>query len=83
MLSVICIAFAFAFISRITALQQIKSAQAELQVKLDAAQKKNAHLQQEKADLQDPQYIEKIARNELGMTKKGEMPYVSNVKNDD
>ncbi|XVK25759.1 cell division protein FtsL [Pectinatus frisingensis] len=47
---------------------------------LAKAKKENAELKQEKEALEDPQYIEKIAREELGMTKKDEIPYVSSNK---
>ena len=33
-------------------------------------------LQQKKEDLQDPQKLEKKARDELGLVKPGEVPYV-------
>ncbi len=47
---------------------------------LAKAKKENAELKQEKEALEDPQYIEKIAREELGMTKKDAIPYVSSNK---
>lgn len=40
----------------------------------------NKELNEEKAKLNDPAYVEKIAREELGMVKQGEMPYVSSKK---
>lgn len=47
------------------------------QVRLEAARQANEQLRQEKAQLEDPAYIEKVAREELGMARKGEMPYIS------
>lgn len=44
--------------------------------RLKAAQEENDRLNQEKEHLNDPEYIEKLAREELGMTKNGEIPYV-------
>jgi len=44
--------------------------------RLKAAQEENDRLSQEKEQLNDPEYIEKLAREELGMTKNGEIPYV-------
>lgn len=44
--------------------------------RLKAAQEENDRLNQEKEQLNDPEYIEKLAREELGMTKNGEIPYV-------
>lgn len=50
------------------------------QQRLRSAQQENDALQQEKAQLNDPAYIEKIAREELGMTRQGEMPYIYSRK---
>ena len=50
------------------------------QQRLQSAQQENDALQQEKAQLNDPAYIEKIAREELGMTRQGEMPYIYSRK---
>lgn len=36
----------------------------------------NDKLEEEKAKLQDPQAIEQLAREELGLVKPGEVPYV-------
>ena len=44
--------------------------------RLKSAQEENERLNQEKEQLNDPEYIEKLAREELGMTKNGEIPYV-------
>lgn len=35
------------------------------------------NLEKEKAGLKNPLYVEKIAREELGMTRSGEIPYIS------
>ena len=50
------------------------------QQRLQSAQQENDALQEEKAQLNDPAYIEKIAREELGMTRQGEMPYIYSRK---
>ena len=42
---------------------------------LSAAQEENNHLQAEKTHLGELPYIEKLAREELGMTGAGELPY--------
>ncbi len=44
--------------------------------RLKSAQEENDRLNQEKEQLNDSEYIEKLAREELGMTKNGEIPYV-------
>ncbi len=50
------------------------------QKKYDKVMQENQKLKAEKNALQNPKYIEKIARDELGMTKKGEIPYVASDK---
>ncbi|MBB5335442.1 FtsB family cell division protein [Pectinatus brassicae] len=50
------------------------------QQKYDKVMQENQKLKAEKDALQNPKYIEKIARDELGMTKKGEIPYVASDK---
>ena len=44
--------------------------------RLQAARTENQQLKDENTRLQDDDYIEKLAREELGMTRKGEMPYI-------
>ncbi|MCI7612975.1 MAG: septum formation initiator family protein [Selenomonadaceae bacterium] len=44
--------------------------------RLQAARTENQQLKDENTQLQDEAYIEKLAREELGMTRKGEMPYI-------
>ena len=46
------------------------------QQRLEAAQQENQQLKDEEARLSDNEYIEKLAREELGMTRQGEMPYI-------
>ena len=47
------------------------------QSRLDKAKQINDKLKQEKANLEKRDYIETVAREELGMTKPGEVPYIS------
>ncbi len=48
--------------------------------RLKAAQEENEKLMNEKAQLDDPEYVEKLAREQLGMTKQGEIPYIYSKK---
>ena len=43
---------------------------------LQELQQRNDELEQEKAKLQDPKNIENVAREQLGLVKPGEVPYV-------
>ncbi len=48
--------------------------------RLEEARKRNEALKQERDGLDKPEYIEKVAREELGMTRHGEMPYIAAKK---
>ncbi|MDU1397599.1 MAG: septum formation initiator family protein [Veillonella parvula] len=47
-----------------------------IEQQLQELQQRNEELEQEKARLQDPKTIEGVAREELGLVKPGEVPYV-------
>lgn len=46
------------------------------EVKKQELMKENAELEARKKELQDPAVIERKARDDLGMVKPGELPYV-------
>ena len=48
----------------------------QARLRIEEAQKENQQLKEENAILSDDAYIEKLAREELGMTRKGEIPYI-------
>ncbi|MDY2685583.1 MAG: cell division protein FtsL [Selenomonadaceae bacterium] len=77
LLVVIVVYFASIFLSQAMHLKQVSADQLEAEVRLQQAQQENARLKKEKDDLGKLDYIEKIAREELGMTKHGELPYQS------
>ena len=47
---------------------------------LEQARQMNRALREEKARLSNLQYIEKLAREELGLVKPGEVPYIPTEK---
>lgn len=47
-----------------------------IKVRLEQLQDQNQQLKQERDQLNNPAYVEKIAREELGMAKPGEVPYI-------
>lgn len=59
-------------------LTELHQETAVTQVRLDKAKEINEKLKTEKNNLEKNEYIEKVAREELGMTKPGEVPYISN-----
>ncbi len=50
--------------------------QRNLQQEIQTLQETNEQLEAEKKKLQSPEEIENVARNQLGMVKSGEVPYV-------
>ena len=72
--------FSYTAIQQYLQLKAISQEQAAVESRLSQAQKVNEELLQEKNNLGKIDYIEKIAREELGMTKQGEMPYISSKK---
>lgn len=69
--------FVSILISQQVYLSQVSRDQAAAEARLQAAQKENEALRQEKEKLNELGYIEKIAREELGMTRAGELPYTT------
>ncbi len=61
-------------------LNNISQEQALADAKLRQVDELNKNLEEEKRNLNDLTYVEKIAREELGLVKKGEMPYISSNK---
>lgn len=58
---------------RLVAIYQEKQ---HIEQQLQELQRRNDELEQEKAKLQDPKNIENVAREQLGLVKPGEVPYV-------
>jgi Septum formation initiator len=50
-------------------------------IRLEQLQQSNQSLSEEKAKLMTPAYVEKLARDELGLVKPGEVPYIPVEKN--
>lgn len=73
--------FGYVVMEQQSHLNEIAVQQAFAEQKLQEQQKIQMDLEEEKKKLHEPDYIEKIAREELGMVKKGELPYISSNKN--
>ncbi len=78
---IVVLYFSSVLISQQFHLNQVGRDQVSADARLQEAQKLNDALREERENLNDPEYIERIAREELGMTKPGEIPY-STVKKD-
>ncbi len=67
--------FSTVLISQQLHLSQVSESQRIADKKLAAAQAENERLRREYAELQNLDNIEKIAREDLGLAKDGELPY--------
>lgn len=56
--------------------QELKKENKELELNIKKLEKENIYLRQEKIKLtSDPSYVEKVARQKLGVVRKGEIIY--------
>jgi len=76
----IIVYFSSILISQQVYLSQAADDYASAKARLEAAEKENAALKEEAKQLNELGYIEKIAREELGMTRAGELPYSTGHK---
>jgi cell division protein DivIC len=76
----VIIYFSSILVSQQVYLHQVSEDQAAAEARLAAAKQENDALLQEKENLNKPEYIEKTAREELGMTRHGELPYSTGRK---
>lgn len=76
----IIIYFASILISQQMYLSQARTDQVAAEARLKAAQEENAALRAEQENLGRLDYVEKLAREELGMTRHGELPYSTGRK---
>ena len=76
-LVVIAVYFSYTFVEQQFHLNALNRDYEAAQARLEAARVRNAELKEQRAGLEDPGYIEKVAREDLGMTRQGEMPYIS------
>jgi len=67
--------FSTVLISQQVHLSHVSESQRIADKRLEAAKATNMRLQKELAELQNIDNIEKIAREDLGLAKEGELPY--------
>ncbi|MBQ1335356.1 MAG: cell division protein FtsL [Selenomonadaceae bacterium] len=77
----IVIYFSSLLISQQFYLNQVSRDQSAADLRLQAAQQENEALRQERDRLEDADYVERIAREDLGLTRAGEIPYSPVKKN--
>ena len=71
----------FNFIEQEVRIYKLGTSINEVSEELTKEEAKNKELVQEKEALGHMEYIEKVAREELGLTKPGEIPYIPSHKN--
>ncbi len=74
------IGFGYTFCMQQSHLNEVEEDRAVAITRLEEARARNAALKEERDGLNKPEYIEKVAREELGMTRHGEMPYIAAKK---
>ncbi len=74
------IGFGYTFCMQQSQLNEVAEDRAVEVTRLEEARKRNEALKQERDGLDKPEYIEKVAREELGMTRHGEIPYIAAKK---
>jgi len=67
--------FATVLVSQQVHLSHVSESKRIADKRLDAAKAENEKLQKELQELQDLNNIERLAREDLGLAKSGEMPY--------
>ena len=72
--------FGYTFCVQQSQLNEVAEDRAVEMARLEEARKRNEALKEERDGLNKPEYIEKVAREELGMTRHGEMPYIAAKK---
>jgi len=69
-----CLILAVIYLPGFSRLQQLKEENRNLEKRIEILEKANTELEEVNEKLEkDPNYVEKIAREKLGMTRKGEI----------
>ncbi len=74
------ILFGYTFCTQQAHMNKVADDRAVEMTRLEEARAHNQELKKERVGLEQPEYIEKVAREELGMTRHGEMPYIAAKK---
>ena len=69
--------FSYTFVTQQIRLNAVASDYEATRIRLEEARARNAELKKERDSLSDAADIEKVARESLGMTRQGEVPYIS------
>ncbi|WP_237769557.1 FtsB family cell division protein [Pelosinus fermentans] len=80
-LFVLCSYFIYLTVGQQSQLSSIRRENQATRMQLQQLREANTVLQEERKALHDPKYVEKLAREEQGLVKPGEIPFISVEKN--
>ena len=72
--------FSYVCVQQQVEISKIHSEMKTTTVQLEQVNQHNEALREERERLSTPAYVEKLAREELGLVKPGEVPYMQNGK---
>lgn len=79
LVGIICLMLAFTIVPRVKTVWELSTQKNELKLKKAALEKVNQELSQKAREANTPENIERIAREQLGMLKKGEKALIQVV----
>lgn len=79
-LALLTVYFCYLVTDRYLEMESIRRETSAVRQQLEQANTLNQQLQAERDRLLAPSYIEKLAREQLGLVKPGEMPYIPSDK---
>ena len=74
------LAFGYTFWMQQSHLNDVADDRAVAAARLEEARARNEALKKERDSMDKPEFVEKVAREELGMTRRGEMPFIAGKK---
>ncbi len=74
------LAFGYTFWMQQSHLNDVADDRAVAAARLEEARARNEALKKERDSMDKPEFVEKVAREELGMTRSGEMPFIAGKK---
>lgn len=81
LVGIVCLVLAFTIIPRVKTICELASQKTQLEQQRTILQKTSKKLTREAQKANSPENIEKIAREQLGMVKKGEKTLIQVVQN--
>lgn len=77
---ILSVCFVYSFIHQQNQLNAIRRDSDSVRAQLTDFRESNTNLKEERDALNDRRYVEKVAREDLGLVKPGEIPYIVSEK---